>query len=30
MNHLKAETDFDTSIDRETFTDIFEENKLYD
>ena len=30
MNHMKRETAFDTSINRETFTDILEKNKLFD
>ena len=29
MNHLKGETVCDTSINRETFTDILEENELF-
>ena len=29
MNHLKGETVFDTSINRETFTDILEQNELF-
>ena len=29
MNHFPGATDFDTSINRETFTDILEENELF-
>ena len=29
MNHFKGETAFNTSINRETFTDILEQNKLF-
>ena len=29
MYHLKGESDFVTSINRETFTDIIEENELF-
>ena len=29
MNHLKGETAFDTSINRETFTDILQQNELF-
>ena len=29
MNHLKGETGFDTSINREKFTDILEQNELF-
>ena len=29
MNHFPGATDFDTSINRETFTDILEKNKLF-
>ena len=29
MNHLKGETVFDTSINRETITDILEQNELF-
>ena len=29
MNHSNGETVFDTSINRETFVDILEQNELY-
>ena len=29
MNHFPGDTDFDTSINREIFTDILEENELF-
>ena len=29
MNHFSGAIDFDTSINRETFIDIFEENELF-